>query len=160
MEAVLIVGAVCWDQKLDTAYELSPGHSRKPLALLQDGTGSGSSFLRGTPCMPNQTTEMRTSQQALDGAVDENSSTGPIHSPTRTRTWPGVQQSTSLSTTRAQQHGLFLSKCLIYEKGPAAQGISGPLLSNAFKHLTFLKALQSVCTAAEAQPPHTACCRP
>lgn len=59
--------------------------------------------------------EMRASQQALDQVVDENSSARPTHSSIRTREGPGVQQSTSLSTRRAQQHGLFLSKCLTYE---------------------------------------------
>lgn len=54
---------------------------------------------------------MRASQQALDRVVDENSSAGPSHSSIRTRGGRGVKQSTFLSTG-AQQHGLFLSKCL------------------------------------------------
>lgn len=122
---------------------------------------SGSSLLHGIPCVPkSKTTEMRASQQALDWVLDENSSTGPTHSSIRTRGGPAVQQSTSLSTTRHSNLAFSSPNASLMRLMTGCPEDFRSTSKSCSQHLTFLKALKRVCSAAEAQPPHTPCCRP
>ena len=117
-----------------------------------------------------ETTEMRTSQQALGRVFNENSSAWPTRYSIRARQGRAWCAAKHLHQHQKGHCNIFIF-CpntlpffqLTYEKRPAAQGIPGLLLSAALsttEHQALLEALQSVCTTAEAQPLHMPCFRP